>query len=204
VTEPLTTSDLRDAIQQGDTVVDIGVYIGVHTVVAAQAVGPTGRVYSIEPDPTAVRMVQKTLRGSGLNGRVTLIHAAAGDRNGVVRLERRTHDPSMNTIMSGVGTYEVDMVVPDDQIEHADVVKIDVEGAEMLVMAGMRRLLASARVLIVECAPQLLADATPADLVQQVRAFGFRSIVVNDDRRCTREPWPTAIRSESVNFFCTR
>ncbi|HMB52692.1 MAG TPA: FkbM family methyltransferase, partial [Thermoanaerobaculia bacterium] len=66
----------------------------------------------------------------------------------------------------------------------ADVVKIDVEGAELHVLAGMSRLLASGRpmTLVAECNPAGLArfDATPRQLVERLEAAGFEVRAIDE------------------------
>lgn len=205
-TEPLTLADLESIIRPGDIVVEIGMYIGVHLVVEARAVGPDGHVYAFEPDRAAVAVATKTLHANGLAERVTIFPAAAGSGPGRAKLHRNVRDLSMNTLIGATRGRTVDVISPDDVVSHADVVKIDAEGSELDVMRGMTRLLSHARHLVVECAPRLLAaaGASPQALLERVRSFGFDEIVMNDDRSGERKAPSVQIESIAVNLVCSR
>lgn len=206
VTEPLTTQSLRDLIVPGDTVIDVGVYLGVHTVIAADAVGPSGHVWSVEPDPLSIQSVRKTLRHNGLEDRVTLIEAAAGSFDSTSKLMRNRTDLSQTSLVGSGRSLEVKVLALDDHLPGADLVKIDVEGGEMAAIDGMQRILSEARILIVECAPEHLrrAGVTPDQLVDRVCSLGFSKIVVNDDIRGVTDIWPAEIASPYVNLVCSR
>jgi hypothetical protein len=48
--------------KEGEVVIDVGAYIGLYTILAAQAVGPSGKVISIEPNPGLFRYCRETSR----------------------------------------------------------------------------------------------------------------------------------------------
>jgi FkbM family methyltransferase len=204
--EPITLQLMREAISPGDTVVDLGVHLGVHTVTAAVAAGPTGQVLAVEADSAAVELVNRTLRANALQ-RVTVLHAAAGARTGLAYLRRRADQSSNTTVDAKETDHPVVVVAIDDIIDSVDVVKMDIEGAELPAIDGMTRLLRQARLFIVECSEGYLAasGATPADLAQRILGdLGFTSIEVVDERRGTRTAWPAEVGGRHVNFVCRR
>ena len=63
-------------IAEGDTVVDIGCGVGADVCIAADMVGPAGRVYGVDITPAMIRKAQEHVDACGLTGRVTLLRGA--------------------------------------------------------------------------------------------------------------------------------
>jgi FkbM family methyltransferase len=171
------------AIGTGDTIVDVGANIGYNTVYAAGIVGPAGRVVAIEPAADNVRVLRDNIAANGL-GQV-VVHAVAAGRTHEDRdLFLRGDMSAVNSLFpesvyATVTGVEQVPVAPLDAVVDGDVelVKIDVEGAELDVLAGMTRLLRSDRIqLIVEWHPQLqeAAGYDAGALPRLLLEHGFR------------------------------
>src|SRR5215471_2044376 len=74
----------------GQTVVDVGAQVGFYTIRAAWAVGPTGRVFSLEPDPVTFLLLEANIRDNGLQN-VRAINAACGAVDGPVFFDAQPH-----------------------------------------------------------------------------------------------------------------
>ena len=137
-----------------DHVWDVGANIGFMSLVAARVVGPGGRVLAIEPDPDCAAAVRANAALNGLDG-IEVLEAAAADRSGVAELV--VVRDRLWTRLASVGDHdlrerrvEVRTIALDDVAgPPPTVVKIDVEGAELDVIAGMTRLLRDARPLVI-------------------------------------------------------
>jgi FkbM family methyltransferase len=156
--EETTTALFRKFIKPGDTVVDMGANIGYFTMLAARAVGPTGRVISFEPEPTNFRFLSRNIELNGFKN-VTAFQKAVSETNGTTELFICNYDSGHHTInqVGGVealargrayegisvkiDTVRVDDVLKELDVGKVDVVKIDVEGAEALAFKGMPNLL---------------------------------------------------------------
>src|SRR5918996_2865307 len=68
--EPFTAELFARAVCEGATVVDGGAYLGFHTLLAAQRVGPDGIVFAFEPDPEGFDAMRRNVRDNGLGDRV--------------------------------------------------------------------------------------------------------------------------------------
>src|SRR5207253_6545315 len=81
VWEPLETYLVERRVREGDVVLDIGANIGYYTLVFAELVGDSGRVFAFEPEPANFALLSEN---TGLNGRanVTLVNAAVADAGG--------------------------------------------------------------------------------------------------------------------------
>ena len=174
---------LFDAVlRPGATVVDIGANIGYNAVYAATRVGASGRVIAIEPAADNLAVLEQNIAASGLRN-VTVRRAAAGRASGTRDLFLRGDTSAVNSFFpescyaAVTGVVQVPVAPADDLVDgDADLVKIDVEGAELEVLAGMSRLLrAPDLTLIAEWHPVLqqaaghAADALPLALL----AAGF-------------------------------
>lgn len=153
---PAETAALLAGLPRGGTFVDVGANWGYFTLVAAHAVGPRGRVAALEPDPRMAAELRANIERNGIRhvtvletaaaegaGEAVLAGYAAGDRNrGVSSL---VSAPGGDAPSFAVRTAALDELLDGLGIGRADVVKIDVEGAEELVLRGMARGLAEGR-----------------------------------------------------------
>ena len=150
------------AIFPGATVVDVGANIGYNTVYAARRVGPTGRVVAIEPAADNLAVLRDNLLANRIEN-VVVQPVAAGRAHEVRDLFLRGEISAVNSLFPEsvyaevTGVEQVRVAPLDDLVEvDPDLVKIDVEGAELDVLAGMTRLLGRSSIrLIVEWHPRL-------------------------------------------------
>lgn len=144
--EPETRGAIEEILAPGATFVDLGAHVGYYTLLAARAVGPSGRVYAFEPNPTPRAFLERNVEENGLSERVRIVAAAAYDAPG--RLEF-TADPDFSEggHLGRVGaaaarSFEVEATSVDAFLEtegwpRVDLVKMDIEGAEMAALRGM-------------------------------------------------------------------
>ena len=88
--EPQETILLQYLLGPGHTFVDVGANWGYFTLVGASLVGPSGRVVSVEADPRACRALAANVAKNALST-VTVVEAAADDREGVLTLNTVRH-----------------------------------------------------------------------------------------------------------------
>jgi FkbM family methyltransferase len=132
------------AVTPGMTVMDIGANLGYYTVLLGNAVGPSGHVIAIEPVPQTAALLKKTIALNGMEGWVRLITAAAvGPQTSAVEMYVPENEPKNAAIIGTPieGAIQVPAVSVDELtrgLSRLDLVKIDAEGAEMLIIDGMR------------------------------------------------------------------
>jgi FkbM family methyltransferase len=147
VYEPFETDLLQKQVRPGDVVVDVGANIGYYTLLFARCVGPQGRVYAFEPDPTNFDLLQRNIQRNGYTN-VTLVRKAVAAQSGTLRLylcednkgDHRTYDSH-----DGRPSVEIEAVSLDDYFAGyrgaIALIKMDIQGAEEGALRGMGRVL---------------------------------------------------------------
>jgi len=158
--EPYLQRIIREYVAAGDTVYDIGANIGYVSLSLAKSVGPNGRVIAFEPVPKNVDDFRESIKINQLTN-VKLLQFAASDQCGeaVIRVAENLSTASMvwhqknpSATQLTVRTVQIDQLAEAGDFGYPRFVKIDVEGAEGMVLKGMRRTVAAARpVLFMEC-----------------------------------------------------
>lgn len=138
---------LERLLAPGDVFVDAGANVGVHTVAAARAVGAGGSVIAFEPFPATAALLRRTVAINGFESVVKIHDVALGAEGGEAQLhlgEMSGHHSLYDLDQQETGTCGVTVVRLDDVVppgRPATVLKIDVEGAELEVVEGARRVL---------------------------------------------------------------
>ncbi|HUK60924.1 MAG TPA: FkbM family methyltransferase [Stellaceae bacterium] len=148
--EPSITHYVAAALAPGDVMIDVGANIGYYALLAATRIGPTGRVFAIEASPSIYRDLERNIARNSFRTIVPLNCAAIDGRRPV---SVHLHDPAnrgrasvldrfeavaSHPVETGVEGRALPDIVPEDALRAARLIKIDVEGAEWLVVAGLR------------------------------------------------------------------
>ncbi|MBR8827233.1 MAG: FkbM family methyltransferase [Gomphosphaeria aponina SAG 52.96 = DSM 107014] len=150
---------LRNQLEPGMTVIDVGANVGVYTFSAARKVGETGKVLAVEPFSGCVECLQETCRVNKLSW-VKVCPGAASDRLSTARLALHNSSELNEVVMdesleSGnfatISCFTLDSLIEQENIKGVDWLKIDAEGHEMQVLLGSDRLLT-------EFAPSILYE----------------------------------------------
>lgn len=147
---------LRHNLHSGDVFFDVGANVGYHTVLAAQVVGPSGRVISFEPHPAMRRLLTRNIAGNGLTN-VTVDPRALSSSSGSARLDFDLFDSGATSVALDSsptdGKTEVTITTLDQAcMDHGIVpfiTKIDAEGLEADILMGGSQLFTKRRSVIV-------------------------------------------------------
>jgi FkbM family methyltransferase len=165
VWEPDETRVVMQLLRSGDTFVDIGANAGYFSLLASRLVGPSGRVYAFEPVPPTVDKLRRNIDFGGAANIIVCPCAASGEA-GLVSINRKgvgdvSGQNTMRPDTTPADHWEVRAARIDDVVpaqEAIRLMKIDVEGAELLALKGAERHLRS------PSAPALLCEVTDSYL----------------------------------------
>jgi FkbM family methyltransferase len=158
--EPELQAAIADLVNPGDVAYDVGANIGYISILLARNVGENGKVYAFEALPANLERLSRNLKLNGLETRVEVIPAAVVDSTKMVSF---LIGPSggMGKAQGSAGRHNVaysdsinvsgialDQFVYQDSHPAPQVVKMDIEGGEVLALAGMRHLLREARPVV--------------------------------------------------------
>lgn len=187
-------------IHRGDVVFDIGANVGNYTCMFARLVGSLGEVHAFEPVPPTFKKLRQTVEQNNLNARLYLSQYALADKPGCLTMYMPVNDCSQAALTvhddlawssshiesftnCEVGT--LDGYINSREIGQIDFVKIDVEGAELLVLQGMESILRRSRppTLLVEIFAPWTANFnyTPRDLLEFLHQFGYVFYYIGKD-----------------------
>jgi len=190
--EPQETALLRRILRPGMTFVDVGANWGYFTLMAFDAVGPSGTVLSVEADPRAAGALRANLDANGFDS-ARVFAVAAADRAG--RLSMQDYLPGAGelgnfglaqatTLTPGGRAFEIaarplDDVLDEAGVEQVDLLKMDIEGAEASALEGLARRLGGGRVtrILLELHEYHLRDLgrSAAEVVRSLGAHGYHA-----------------------------
>ena len=157
--EPCVVNAIRQHVIPGQSVVDIGAHLGYFTLLMASRVGEHGQVYAFEPSERLSPVLQANIEMNALTPRVRIERLAVSDQTGQVQLWGREND--LNAVRSmisssplavplgepadveTVASVRLDDYFSERGLVGVDFLKIDVEGAEGLVLRGAAGILKS-------------------------------------------------------------
>ena len=193
--EPPTSLLARRLLRPGDTVLDIGANVGYFSLLAADAVGPAGRVFAFEPIPTTRASLEHNValnhaghievRDTAVSDetRPTTIYAGPPEHSGIASLRD----------FAGAGhAVDIQCTRLDDTLDRwprIALIKLDVEGAEHLALRGMAGLLArDLPDLVIEVTHDALVEmgsGAPA-MFAMLSDLGYRGYRIDGD---TTDAW---------------
>lgn len=211
--EPVETKLVKETVKNGSVVLDIGAHIGYYTLLFAKRVGPHGKIYAFEPDPTNFALLKKNVEANHYQN-VVLVNKAVSDKTGKGTLylsqyasgDHRTYArPGRKSVP--VKTAKIDEVVK----EKVDFVKMDVQGAEAKALAGMQNVLKKSPhvKLLMEFWPKGLRGHgnDPEEMLKTLQRVGFTFSMPNKNDVFEKAPLRKILQDAektAPNVFCTR
>ena len=191
-----TEDYFRSILKEGMNVVDVGANLGIYTL---HALAAKCFVYSYEPTPKIFKILLDNIGINGFEpeGKAAAYNLAVSDVEGEMKFAVYDNLFQNNTffpINAGDKTIDVRTVSLDNHLSHLahiDVVKIDVEGAEQLVLKGMKKIISNNPEIkiIMEFAPVHIkrAGSEPLDFISDIRGMGLDIHLIDEDSGEIRE-----------------
>lgn len=175
------------------TVLDVGGNVGYYSLLASSLVGTGGKVFMFEPVNINLERAKKNIRLSGFTN-IQCVKKAVSNQPGTIRIRIADNN---NLGMSGMAEsinndgqdeevegITLDQFAKDNQLDCVDLIKVDVEGAEPLVLQGGREILS-------RCSPVIMMEVCTDTLVRlsfgledvyrPLAEMGYKPYLINDD-----------------------
>ena len=218
------TEIVKNEIKSNDVVIDIGAHIGYFTLLFAMLVGPKGKVFSFEPEPKNFELLKKNVEINDYDNVITE-RKIVSDKNEKCTLYTFETSSGANRIYkpnnkSNPKPIEVDSISLDEYFKNSEFlkkikfIKIDVEGAEILILKSMKSLLKENNdvKLLLEFNPDFLSEigSKESDFFDILHSENF-SIFFIDGKHHKLIPLnfstdldPKLFKNETVNLFCKK
>ena len=191
--EPETIRIFKESMKEGATVVDIGTNIGYYTIIAGKKVGQRGKVFGYEPNIDSFNLLQRNILINNFDNIIPInlaISNILGKRTLYLGDNKCTHSFADNR-----KTGKNEMVITDTLDNslkkygspRVDVIKMDIEGAEILALEGMRETIERSPKLTIftELYPKAIKrlGRSPVEFLEKIRDFGFSVHAIDEDRK---------------------
>jgi FkbM family methyltransferase len=178
------TSTLRSLAKQSRTIIDIGGNIGQMALFFSQY---AAKVYTFEPIPAIAQRLNQNIKLNHLENKIILSEVALSNAKGNIKFgmpptKNRGTGSTILTEGNKKNIIEVDTITLDEFIEQnsisdIDLIKMDIEGAELFALQGMTKLLSSEKkpILILEMTISMMTIAgySPKDLLDFLKIYGY-------------------------------
>jgi FkbM family methyltransferase len=206
-------------LRPGMVVFDVGAHVGVYTLIAARSVGKEGRVIAFEPVPDNFRRLRRNVELNRWKNVVTEEYAVS-DRGGEEQILLPCYP---NSGVSSVGKFvnrgewkgsipvkgiSLDAYCESRGIERIDLIKMDIQGGEILAIRGMRKILCGddrqAPDLFCEIHPEWLANgfqSSALEVMELLRGNGYRAFRLLGGHVVEYLPGGSAVQTSQMCFF---
>jgi len=173
----------QDYLKKGDIVLDIGSNIGLLTLKSSSLVGDEGHVYSFEANPKIANFQRSNIKLNKFEN-ITLTNSAIGNKTGTVRFIDSLEDDTMNKVDFSDSALEVKIDKIDNIISNCTInlLKVDVEGFELFVLEGAKKVLTSTECIFFEVCNQNFEKFgyTSVDLFNLLNSYNFDIFRIED------------------------
>lgn len=145
---------IKDYLQPGDSVADIGSNVGYYTIWMSKFIGSEGRIHSFEPDADNFKKLTNNCNLNKLVN-VKLNKLALSDKNGILSFTKLLDGENHISLTESEETIVVDTLTFDtysenNKIERFSYVKVDIEGFELFFLKGAHSLLRNKKIEIIQ------------------------------------------------------
>jgi FkbM family methyltransferase len=191
--EPAIARLITRLAQPGMVVADVGANIGYFSLLAARQVGSHGKVYAFEPYPGNYELLVKNIEANNYTNIIPVCKAVSST-SGTLRFfgsstNHGRHSLEPSNVFNLANEFEVEGITLDEYFQQVvksqqiDILKIDVEGAEQLVIEGSRTILATAApIVLLEFWPRGLRNlgGDPLALLELFDQAGYTISVIEE------------------------
>ena len=216
--EPVETEIVKKEIKENDIVLDVGANIGYYSLIFAQLIGKSGKVYSFEPDPTNFEILKKNILVNK-HENVILENKAVSNKEGNLKLYLSTENNGMHRIYPSkwckesidINSIKIDNYFNKNQ--KIDFIKLDIEGAEYDALLGMESIIQNNEniVIFIEFVPTSLEEhgTNPEKVIDffinhKFKIFKINNIAEKKEEISKEELLNFKNKDKVTNLICKR
>lgn len=200
---------IRQIVNPGDVVIDIGANFGYYALLLAKLVGTHGEVHAIEPQGTVFERLSTHIEINELENCVRPYNLGFSDRPGFGKLVVRPENSGATWIDTESRDGETELTTFDkfcsaQGIDDIAFVKIDIEGAEEKLLLGGKERISKVPVMLIEVNPnQLEKSSTSSEkLIDLLKSYGFDLFEIKREKLIPLAHVPSGPNYK--NIFCRR
>jgi FkbM family methyltransferase len=215
--EPFETELVKDHVNKGEFVLDVGAHIGYYSLIMARCVGKNGKVFSFEPNPLNFNILKKNIEINEYQN-IVLEEKAVSNKNGTTNLYLSKGNSGMHRIhpskycedVISVDVVKLNSYFNNQITKKIRFIKIDAEGSELDVLEGLSDILKNSKIkIIMEFVPEHIIEhgSKPLDVLNFLNKYGFKIFIINEDKKKLEEiPDLKKIENNSsgTNLFCQK
>ncbi len=190
LTDPFQSKLVATLCKPGMFTLDIGANLGYYSLLMAKYVGDSGSVWAFEPDPGNYAMLKQNLEYNHISNARALnlaLNSSSGKGNLYISSshggDHRIYQSDHHTQVIQVTMVMLDEFLPIDQ--RVDFIKMDIQGAEGIALAGMKRILQSnpGLKLLFEFWPMGIRQTgfDPEKVLSDLVDYGFKLEVIDEE-----------------------
>ena len=190
--EPQTVDLYKKSLREGMNVVDIGANIGYYTIIGGKMIGTNGKIFSYEPDEDNFYYLETNVRSNDLKN-AHVLKLALSDSIGKRKLYLGDEKCTNHSFGDNSKTGKTELVETDTLDNNLkrfgspkiDVIKIDIEGAEILAIEGMKETIARNPniIILTEFYPKAIKrlGKSPVQYLRRLQTMGFNLLLIDED-----------------------
>jgi FkbM family methyltransferase len=214
VWEPDCTAYICKNLKPGKTFIDVGANIGYYSLLASQLVGDKGRVISIEASSKISAVLQGNVHLNALASNIEVHNLAIADKPGKVAVHlgpdgnlgaTTTANAPQNkfpyrkfNLEGQVDAVTLDELIGSEDLENLQMIKIDVEGTERDVIAGMVEIIKDGPPeleILIELTPLWWSKPKPSleEVLDPFFEQGYKAYIIPNSYLPWRYLWPSMV-----------
>lgn len=220
--DPNSMMVVKNLLPEGGVFIDVGASFGYFSIVATDAVGPSGRVMAIEPSSRDYARLVDNIQINNLGNVVSTYRLAISDKKGTALLSIATEERSaLNTLgnefsfkgIDNIAKEEIETVSLDEFLEfnpvdRVDFIKLDIEGSELKALEDAKKTIEKFKPVLMLGVNEnaLRASGTDHDKIQiTLTNLGYRAYKLVEDQKngqFTLELIPDLTKESAKVVFC--